>query len=311
MRDPTSWPSRKKFWMKNARARLLFNCSFHLSEEVEDEIDALEDLLAQVKRFRNDCKPAVSRLPTEILVAIFLAAHEDDISERFMDQDDTGPRHWLSVAQVCHHWREVSMHTQCLWTDVLFPPMTRQFAQETANRAGSMPLSVYYCYSESAKHKDAYVRGICDVDDIQPNRLRFMHAEIGDETCPTLERPLPSLESLRLTNKSGSYRIRIVGDLDTLFPRLSSLRIHNCVIPWDSTVFSQLSHLSLSFYPHYHLLSLEEINDLFRQLSRVESMSIQHLRFYTATSLVVLPTSLLSLHITERKNADEGFNSLK
>ncbi|KAI0308703.1 hypothetical protein OF83DRAFT_1180484, partial [Amylostereum chailletii] len=307
MRDSASWPSRKEFWTNNAHARRLFDPTFQLSDEIDDEIEALEDVLAQVKRLRNDRKPAVSRLPPEVLAAVFIDVRDSSTAEQ-LEAEMTRRSSWLPVTQVCHHWREVSMHTQTLWTDMLLPPMSHQSIENAAKHAGSTPLSVYYRYSD--KYKDAYILDAYSIDNLQPARIRTMKAAIYDEKCLALERPMPALETLELTNERGWFQVDC--DLGTFFPRLSSLSIHNCLMPWDSTVFSQLHHLSLTFGRNEsHFVPLASINGLFRRLSRVHTINLQHFRadYFSLTSRerVVLPPSLSSLHITEREDANHLF----
>ncbi|KAI0310133.1 hypothetical protein OF83DRAFT_1156240 [Amylostereum chailletii] len=310
MRDPESWLSRKQFWLNSARTRQLFDVAFHLSALVDDEIEALEESVAQVKRFRNEHKPAVSRLPPEILTAVFRTLRDQNTAEN-RDPDAPFWKFCNSATQVCHHWREIFMHSQILWTDIFLPRMSNTRAEHYMRRAGSAPLSVFHL----TKRFQRFFYGVVPYTDAIPrDRVRTANAILLDKFW-VLDSPMPLLENLELTN-NGHTHFSVTCDMNAFFPRLSSLSTLNCIIPWNSPVFSHLKHLSLAFgYGESIRISVAEMNALFQLLSRINSMTLQHVRPealpLNSPPPIHLPASLSHLQIIERGDADLLFEFIQ
>ena len=83
-------------------------------------------LLAEVKRLqkkilanrsqRNAVIPRIALLPNEILAEIFLQFVRDFRKDLGEQSTMCSPYKWLSITQVCHHWRDVALRMPSLWT---------------------------------------------------------------------------------------------------------------------------------------------------------------------------------------------------
>lgn len=81
--------------------------------------------------------PLIDRLPTEILVQIFLRTQEHDRARR------SSSKLWLPVTQVSRHWHAVAVHHPILWCDIVIPS-NHDFIKLCIARAKDAPLRVQF-----------------------------------------------------------------------------------------------------------------------------------------------------------------------
>ncbi|KAI0062994.1 hypothetical protein BV25DRAFT_1825067 [Artomyces pyxidatus] len=110
---------------------------------------------------RNAESP-ISRLPVELLRAIFLTARQKDISKvmgtAHLLHDAMPP--WVVISQVCRHWRHIALDTKELWTEIPVQSCRTMWTELALSR--SDPLSISLCFdfnlAEKAWYKDAVLR---------------------------------------------------------------------------------------------------------------------------------------------------------
>ncbi|VDB93370.1 unnamed protein product [Peniophora sp. CBMAI 1063] len=125
-----------------------YNCISNSSQNVvawERELRALSSLLVAARGQRNSCSMTCI-LPAEILSRVFACLKAE---APLLHSEDLGTRiGWLSVTQVCRHWRAVAKANASLWTDinVLSIPLWDLFTESSSN----LPLSVFSCIGEKA-----------------------------------------------------------------------------------------------------------------------------------------------------------------
>ncbi|KAI0310189.1 hypothetical protein OF83DRAFT_1178831 [Amylostereum chailletii] len=138
-------------------------------------------------------------------------------------------------------------------------------------------------------------------------RIRILETTVSTDRDASwvLGRSMPALEKLELQCTRGRI-FKIDSDLHTRYPRLSSLSTHNCLVPWNNSIFSHLHQLTITFKFYGKLdpgHTVAAINALFQQLSCVDSITLQN--FFSADVFddpltdVVLPKYLSTLHIIE------------
>ncbi|KAH9010861.1 hypothetical protein EDB84DRAFT_1541552, partial [Lactarius hengduanensis] len=163
---------------------------------------------------------------------------------------------WLSVAHVCHGWREVALNHPFFWSHVDFTTLTPAGATEMLVRAKSAPL---YLEAWVPKYHWDDARFSTFQKELQPRVSHICQLAISAQPF-SLERVLEGLVSpapiLRYLSLSGKkYRGRIedqpfvpvpVTLFDGSTPRLSRLQLKYCDISWKSPLFRGLNHLKIS-----------------------------------------------------------------
>ena len=232
-----------------------------LQQSIDDEIKAIEEsikLLGVLKLRRNALQP-ISSLPPEIFAAIFSSLCLPGIPSLGGKPSRNLAR--LRITHVCHQWREIALHQPQLWSHINFDTINLAGATEILARAKSVPL--YMETWVSGQYEDDRFGQFLNQVHVHLPHVR--HLSIGTEfvrpTCRvlvnTLVSPAPALEYLSLSCKEDENR-RIADEqlvnpdiqvLDTLFggstPRLSSLKLRNCSISWNSPFFKGLKHLEI------------------------------------------------------------------
>ncbi|KAJ7195898.1 hypothetical protein GGX14DRAFT_199222 [Mycena pura] len=93
---------------------------------LDEEIERVSARLASLKAHRNSIAP-ISRLPTELLVDIFLRL--PDLPCKI-------------IMNVCHHWHAISSATPALWTRIELHSWDRQHFRSQLRLSGGLPLTV-------------------------------------------------------------------------------------------------------------------------------------------------------------------------
>ncbi|KAJ7195902.1 hypothetical protein GGX14DRAFT_474205 [Mycena pura] len=93
---------------------------------IDEGIERLSAGLAVLKAYRNSIAP-ISRLPTELLVEIFLRL--PDLPCKI-------------IMNVCRHWHAISSATPALWTRVELDPWNREHFLSQLRLSGGLPLTI-------------------------------------------------------------------------------------------------------------------------------------------------------------------------
>jgi hypothetical protein len=153
---------------------------------------------------------------------------------------------WLRVSHVCHQWRDIALNQPVFWSHVDFTNISSAGAAEILARAKTVPL-----YLEA--------RGLGIQTELwafqEELRLRVSHIShllicaYPLHLCEILKglvSPAPTLKSLSLSNERKSPRVVVPGTLfGGTMPRLSSLKLSNCDISWESSLLKGLQCLEI------------------------------------------------------------------
>ena len=240
---------------------------------IDAEIKLLEQSILELKCRRNTLAP-VSSLPTEIITTIFsylrLATTSSSspavlsllpnkvIADLFSSSRLPGapplgrlpdhPLSWLHAAQVCHQWREIALNHPPFWSNVNLTNLTLAGAVEILARAKNAPL---YLEARIPIASWDHARINAFTMELQTRVSQICHLSINAEpfdllrVFDELSFPAPILETL-----SVSQPVEPGGTLPhTLFggvtPRLSSLKLHDVDINWESPLLKGLRYLEI------------------------------------------------------------------
>ncbi|KAJ7195904.1 hypothetical protein GGX14DRAFT_674116 [Mycena pura] len=117
--NPNIWDNVSTRIVLPARTRKLQNAV------IDEEIAQITARLASLKAYKNSIAP-ISRLPTELLVEIFL---------RLPDLP-------CKIMNVCRHWHAISSATPALWTRIELDSWNRRHFRSQLRLSGDLPLTV-------------------------------------------------------------------------------------------------------------------------------------------------------------------------
>ena len=207
--------------------------------DIDSEIRRLNNCICSLKSRRNSFCP-VSRLPPEVLSEVFLVLAEQlQAQDRFKVDFK-----WISVAHVCHLWRDIAVQHGRLWgkIDMTKPDRTKSFV----DRSKGAPLAVRQSFIGSlAELPTAFAD--------PSNRFRELHlrakdGQLGPNVLQVLNSPIhaPVLESLVLEVSDSATEYTLPPALfDYKAPVLTRLQLQNVRLEWSTSLFPSLTHLSI------------------------------------------------------------------
>ncbi|TFY75322.1 hypothetical protein EWM64_g8690 [Hericium alpestre] len=223
-------------------------------DQLGQQLALLSASMDAVKARINALAP-ISRLPHELLAAVFSLLLDDERTYWSAVPSDLSKRRpralrlgWIRVTHVCRAWRHVALDFRALWRDITFSLGSR-WAQCMFGRAKNAPLSIL-------AHLGSPLYALEDVLRIDAH-LAHTHSLTlsASNTClpsclQRLVSPAPFLHTLSLTvDHFGLGPEAVVIAPADLFsgstPNLRCVSLRNVFIPWTSSLFSNLSSLSI------------------------------------------------------------------
>ncbi|KAH9965174.1 hypothetical protein BC827DRAFT_833967 [Russula dissimulans] len=163
---------------------------------------------------------------------------------------------WITVTHVCRHWRQVALSNPNLWRTIVFD-LGAEWAEEMLARSKAAPIS----YHRSLSFQPRIPRRKT-LDDEVVLREHLSHirqltlsgdADFLAPALRALTTPAPNLESLELLWHGLRSRQSCVLLPSDIFshqaPKLRHIALVGCSIPWDSSVFRDLTHLDVRLPP--------------------------------------------------------------
>ena len=213
--------------------------------------------------------PLVSRLHPELLARIFSfsAAVEEPTPW-------TPVLGWIRVTHVCRHWRRAALDHSALWANVSFDLGSR-WSHEMIRRAKLVPLFIrpreILTRADSKMAMDILHSHLAHTAEL---RL-FGDKALLDPTLKTLAASAPSLEVVEICSLDQDVYLPV--DIFAHHaPRLRSVLLSGCSIPWSSPLLRNLSCLEMdNRNASPYLPSSEEFFDLLANMCRLEALTIQ------------------------------------
>jgi len=229
---------------------------------------------------------SIRSLPPEILDLIFsfVPLPAESLSPASPGQGDRLA--WISIAHVCHQWREIALNRPHLWGHIDFTTLTLAGATEMISRAKDSPLHLSIDLS-GRKWNFGQFDDFEEQFDAHASRVHSLtitgDANELQEMFQLLTLPAPALESLSLSASDVSrtnedLRVTVCLVDSDLFsrttPRLNRLEIYNCSINWDSPLLRRLRYLKLLYFGSFNAPDLQSWLDAMSELSQLESLII-------------------------------------
>ncbi|KAF9241061.1 hypothetical protein BU15DRAFT_73545 [Melanogaster broomeanus] len=266
---------------------------------IDNEIALLKLPICALLTQKNSLLP-VSRLPCEILATIFLyQAHSFYQDPRYSGTWRAAPP-WANVSYVCHHWRNVALSCQSLWSFLFVSPP--RWTEELLSRSKTVPLRIridvgFTC--QRAMIFKLFQKVTTDVTRIQDLSLKLptLPYNLIEGVLSKLSTPAPLLHTLHLCipdlgedGEDGIYP-------DTLFnretPALRSLEFCYSHMPWSSPIFTTLSTLRLRNIPSSSQPTITELLAMLRRIPDLTHLYLEN-AFRSAKDALTSQHTLLS-----------------
>ncbi|KAK7051255.1 hypothetical protein VNI00_004755 [Paramarasmius palmivorus] len=190
----------------------------------------------------------INRLPNELLSAIFMYQTGPFSPVLNLRVDGSTQIGWIALTHVCRHWRNVALDTPGLWTspDFSHPAL----GLEMLKRSKEAPLTINYLPFLTQKGWPVVIQALTHISHIANLKL-FEKPAFLSVAIAILTQPAPELRKLHFASPSlptedGTSGIIFLprAFLANHAPRLTHLEFDNCHIPWDSTLFWNISSLT-------------------------------------------------------------------
>lgn len=196
-------------------------------QKIDEKIQILLRPIRALKTERNALAP-IHKLPLEILSEIFVYAHEC----------------WKTLTSVCTHWRSVSLQCPLLWNELLNPyHRVPEWTALVLERSKNAPIDIVL--REWNKRRPSVVIALRHAHRVRNLSIHGSPVFLTG-VVDKISGPAPSLESLELYNEDKNSPPYIPPDsFCSSTPRLQSLRLVRCAIPWERLSCRNLVYLSI------------------------------------------------------------------
>ncbi|KAI0321894.1 hypothetical protein OF83DRAFT_135211 [Amylostereum chailletii] len=187
---------------------------------------------------------------------------------------------WLAVSHVCHLWREVSLGHRGLWTyiPVCEEVASLSYSHELLRRSHVTPLSLYWRELPKPEGEEKTIalleavmtqkrENIASLN-LYPYRSSFLQT--------VAKAPFPILSSLSLTIMHDEFPVSLK-NMFTVTPRLTFLRLYNCVFPWNHPVYRTLTSFTIHVTSRekYINMTVKYLNSLFAGMANLTVLDIR------------------------------------
>lgn len=218
-------------------------------------------------RTRRNNFSLIGKLPPEVLSCIFSfhAINQPIPSDPIYNPDDPFPSSpsptrvglgWITATHVCRYWRQVALADPNLWRTIVFD-LGAEWAEEMLAR--SKATLIFYSRDLSFQPRISRRRSL---DDEVTLRKHLSHVrrlvlsgspESLEPAVRALTTPAPHIESLELLRNAPHFRELCITLPPDIFahkaPKLRHVTLFGCTVPWDSSLFHDLTHLDIRVPP--------------------------------------------------------------
>lgn len=254
-------------------------------KDIDQEIRKYEEAVRDLKSQRNTLAP-IAKLPPELLSKIFLFCAAACASKYKQSLA------WIKVSHVSKHWRAVAIGCPNLWSSVVF--FSGSWAHEMLRRSKMAPLIIKADLTLMTPKMIATVQNALK----HITRVTDLHftASSGtmDKLLGNLEHAAPLLQTLSISHTYPSYHYKneryvfpdtfLKGDA----PKLEKLELVGCSIPWNSTIFHNLTHLKIFDTGAQFCPSLDQLVEALDKMPKLECLDL-------TDCLPILPVDAISV----------------
>ncbi|KAI0061501.1 hypothetical protein BV25DRAFT_1826641 [Artomyces pyxidatus] len=221
----------------------------------------------------------VSRLSAETLRCVFLHhfSIRDDVS--WVRPAEREPVGWMRVTHVCRRWRDVALGNPLLWSHIVLPLTSPEWARAILAREQHVPVTVSWVgigYAKTPALSERRVLPLTDLAGVERLKLGEFDGRM-DVLASMLGKPAPVLEVAEVQCHLDDAR-----PPNSLFaghaPRLRRLCLRNSAsFCWSSPILSNLVCLEINGRPG--LIERPSRDDVFLALQKMhalEGLSLQN-----------------------------------
>lgn len=205
---------------------------------IQEEIIKREKWLLDAKRQLNSLV-AILQLPPELLSEILLHYVQTWIDDSNSEDSRPAvlPYGWMKVTHVCHHWREVALHTPRLWSNIADFGNTVEFVEEMISRSGQAGL-----FATVNSDDVAFAPVMAQIQ-----RVAWLNVEFHDQgDHPTVVRSAPKLTRIAVTLCSCFRTDHPCLFRDSDLPKLTHLDLDRASFMWCRPLIRPtVTHLSI------------------------------------------------------------------
>lgn len=240
----------------------------------------------------HNASASISRLPNEMLVAIFM---------KLKDTYFIPLRHWHQITHVCRHWRRVALEAACLWTKP--PTHLHEYTLLMLERSRTSSLCIDLRQTASTATSAAvldHVRRIGslsiqqrieDLDKLQALLSTLKHAE-----SHLIHLDISQYPDLKFKPQEARFRLA-PGTLQNL-TSLTSLNLRSTSVDWQIFPIITLTTLSLRYTTASDGLSWEQLGAAFSEMILLAKLAID------LTSLQLRSPRMLTMHLPQLRYLD-------
>ncbi|KAG6908829.1 hypothetical protein DXG01_003182 [Tephrocybe rancida] len=264
------------------------------TEHIQEQIKAHESIIRYYKS-RHNALTAICQVPPEILGIIFGEAVKLAGKVNYNDPWNHGEkfRQARNVSHVCSHWRDVALYTPKLWSDIPldYPECVEEMLQRSKmalltiayrplSRFRSPPKPVYSLIALKEMFSSHLPRiGNLTLNNLTQPFLEYLNFKITD-VLVLLDQPAPMMERLELRfrhypdGKGPEQNLKLPDAIFRGLPRLESLILEGCGMPWDLSTCGNLKSLNISNIPASFEPSMTQLLGILSQTPLLEKLSL-------------------------------------
>ncbi|KAI0041219.1 hypothetical protein FA95DRAFT_1565581 [Auriscalpium vulgare] len=232
----------------------------------------MDRAIRDLRAVRNTVLPS-HRLPTELLSHIFSLCVVN--TNAWWDMRPLG---WVTVTQVCRHWRAVALEYSSLWADNLTFERGERWFCEMLRRANRLPL----CIDTSS---DIITEAALAL--VKANLASTRELRLGDIMMATIdlppssrllseENPAPLLDTLLIHGNDEDREVPSLSLLGSCAPNLRQVHVTASYVelPWTSSLLKNLTVLNIYRFANSPFQQTDKMNDVFSALQRMPLLEL-------------------------------------
>ncbi|KAA1469458.1 hypothetical protein DENSPDRAFT_848903 [Dentipellis sp. KUC8613] len=298
-------PSAAEFWRNTGAKRLRVICASEAGTNrrgdqqdtdsarkgLEAEFEAIGSMVSALRSHYNTLS-YINRLPTEMLVRIFVALRhleplEDKIrfiSKARLYTDGRNLIGWLKVTHVCQQWRQAALAYPRLWSDITFS-LGPQWRDAMLSRSRAVPISMTIRrFGHTSTTPDREQQDTMYVISRHLERTRHLHLSVPPDDwepiIPLLCHRAPVLEDVRLVvGDAGSSLHLPSGIFGQHAPNLHRLNVFGWHISWSALTFNlvelRLGRIRDGAAQRHPLRDFREFLDAMQRLPMLEVLELE------------------------------------
>lgn len=211
-------------------------------KEIEDEINKHAQAIVSLRR-RLNATTTVARLLPELLSEIFIHVARDSYenAQRLSIYTySSRTTAWITVAQVCHSWRQVALSSPRMWSHLVL--VGKRSADELLLRSKKAPLRIVAILTALDNERCKVLENILDRESERVKELYLTGTpRLLQNACKKISQPAVLLETLVLSQTYPPSTDEGLPPIPQtlsphLLPRLRSLELRRLRFKWDHPI---------------------------------------------------------------------------